>query len=122
MKILTKTGDTTTKISFDNQDDILLLDFQPIISHYNLSGNFCLLHWQARPKGLRGFGVYDSSSLSYYDVNHNKLDILANNCRTLQIDENVHKTNPVAVLLYEKSRLHRSETGSYAILPEGKRI
>jgi hypothetical protein len=43
----------------------LMLDFQPIIDEFKLTGDFKLIHWQARPKGYREFGVYSSVDDSY---------------------------------------------------------
>lgn len=33
--------------------DLLVLDFNPIIETFDLSGHYCLVHFQARPKPLR---------------------------------------------------------------------
>ena len=46
----------------------LMLDFIPIIEQFGLSGDFCLIHWQARPKPWRQWGVYESYSDSYVSV------------------------------------------------------
>lgn len=43
----------------------VVLNFSPIISKYNLEGEYCLIHWRAKPKGLTNWGVYDSSDDSY---------------------------------------------------------
>ncbi len=46
----------------------LFLDFNPIIKFFKLTGNFSLIHWQARPKKYRQWGIYNSQSDSYQSV------------------------------------------------------
>lgn len=43
----------------------LLLDFNPVINEFKLLGNFYLIHWQARPKGHREWGIYHSATDTY---------------------------------------------------------
>lgn len=43
----------------------LLLDFNPIIDEFKLVGNFYLIHWQARPKGHREWGIYSAKDDTY---------------------------------------------------------
>ncbi|WP_146136581.1 hypothetical protein, partial [Aphanothece hegewaldii] len=35
----------------------LIIDFNPLIVFFGLTGHFVLLHYQARPVGLRRFGA-----------------------------------------------------------------
>jgi hypothetical protein len=43
----------------------LVVNFNPIIDEFNLKGNFYLIHWQARPKGYRQWGIYSSKDDTY---------------------------------------------------------
>lgn len=43
----------------------LQLDFNPVIDEFKLKGNYYLIHWQARPKGHREWGIYSSEFDSY---------------------------------------------------------
>ena len=79
----------------------LILDFSPIIFTFDLKGKYLLLHWQARPKGLRKWGFYESITNSYHSPNfcHN-LDLPTSNSRLLQLQENDYKTVPTAVIYF----------------------
>ena len=81
----------------------LELDFNPIIDQFNLSGNFCLIHWQARPKGHREWGIYSSSDDSYRSVS--KLTINHSIVQSLQLDDATAKSIPSAVLFTGENRL-----------------
>lgn len=50
----------------DRPDSELIIDFNPLIDFFKLEGNFCLIHWQAKPKGLRKWGTYDRFLDSYF--------------------------------------------------------
>ena len=39
-------------------DSLITLDFNPIIKAANLVKNFAICHYQARPKGLRRWGIF----------------------------------------------------------------
>lgn len=82
-------------------EQTLFLDFEPIVRTYNLQGDFCLLHWQAKPKGLRQWGLYDNSSQYYYSFKESQFIRQSLIVQPLQIDETEHKTVPTAVLLIE---------------------
>lgn len=76
------------------------LNFHPLIKQFNLVGNYVLIHWQAKPKGLRRFGVYCSTD-SYRAVDYNKLvfdDLPFSRMNAIQVDENYIRTVPTAVL------------------------
>jgi hypothetical protein len=77
----------------------LTLDFNPIIFTFNLKGKYLLIHWQARPKGLRKWGFYDSISDNYYspEFRHN-IQLPASVPQFLQLTENDYKTVPTAVV------------------------
>ena len=66
MKIVQRISKAKFKIStLDVRDSSLELDFNPIIDQFKLTGDFKLIHWQARPKGYREFGIYFSVDDSY---------------------------------------------------------
>lgn len=83
----------------EKPNEPLTLDFNPIIFKFNLEGKYLLIHWQARPKGLRKWGFYDSLSDSYYspDFCHN-IDLPLSQGRLLQLLESDYKTVPTAVI------------------------
>lgn len=73
----------------------LILDFNPIISKFNLKGNFTLIHWQARPKGYREWGIYSSDTDSYISVPGFEIQGLF---KSLQIKDQDAVSIPSAVL------------------------
>lgn len=77
----------------------LLLDFSTLINEFKLSGDFLLIHWQARPKGYRQWGIYSSVDDSYRSVD--ELRINWSKVRSLQLDDKTANTIPSAVLLVE---------------------
>jgi len=97
-------------VTYEHLPDFnLALDFNPIIQRFNLQGSFCLLHWQAKPFGLRRWGVYDGGKDSYVACEWNQIEVLKSP-RCLQIDETVSSTVPTAVLFFEAGVLLASHT------------
>lgn len=82
-------------------DSQLVLNFNPIIDTYNLTGVYVLLHWQAKPKNLRTWGIYDSQSKMYYSVGSDELVFPPTKVRVLDVPETIIKTVPTAVLMFE---------------------
>lgn len=74
---------------------VLDLDFNPIISQFDLKGSFTLIHWQARPKGHREWGIYSSVDDSYRSVA--ELSINFAQIKSLQLDDATATTVPSAV-------------------------
>ena len=91
----------------------LRMDFNPIIEQFRLRGKFCLLHWQAKPFGERRWGVYDGGMDDYVSVKYCELELRVIS-RLLQLDENIIKTVPTAVLLFPNSQL--TKNGYYSII------
>lgn len=92
----------------------LKMDFNPLVETFKLSGQFCLLHWQAKPFGERRWGVYDERLGQYFSCEWNNLAIRSIGI-ILQIDERVVQTVPVAVVCYKDSKV---EKGNYlSIVP-----
>lgn len=77
----------------------LLLDFNPIIDRFKLSGRFKLIHWQARPKGHREFGIYDHELDSYRSLVALE-SIGYGSTQLLQLDDATANTLPSAVICH----------------------
>lgn len=92
----------------------LQMDFNPIIDWFRLRGQFCILHWQAKPFGERRWGLYDAgvdryTSLKYCELQPRVVPQL------LQVDESIIKTVPTAILYFSRSRLVKNDY--YSIVP-----
>ena len=104
MKQITKIQKAKFKVATPGvTNSELELDFQPIINHFNLEGNFILIHWQARPKGHREWGIYSSKDDSYRSTS--ELAINWANVKSLQLDDATAKTIPSAVLYCSDARI-----------------
>lgn len=73
----------------------LFLDFNPLIQKFKLKGNFKLIHWQARPKGYREWGIYHSSTDSYESIPEFEIK---GNFKSLQIPDEQAIAIPSAVI------------------------
>ena len=99
MKVIQKLGVakfqvTTPEIS----DGQLTLDFNPVIEEYNLQGKFALIHWQARPKGYREWGIYEAQTDTYrssfdFPPAYGKM-------KMLMLDDKTASTIPSAVIYF----------------------
>jgi hypothetical protein len=78
----------------------LIIDFNPLIDIFRLTGHFVLLHYQARPVGLRRFGAL-------YAGDYHSLDELEAKTpsRTLYLPEVPGMLPPNAVICYANSRI-----------------
>lgn len=85
----------------------LNMNFAPIIEQFNLGGKFCLLHWQAKPFGLRRWGIYDGENDSYCSTEWQSLEVKAGKIVPLQVDENIIKSVPTAVLYFPGCKISR---------------
>lgn len=86
----------------------LKMDFNPIIERFHLVGNFCLVHWQAKPFGLRRWGVYDAGKDKYYPFSWNGA-VCSTSPKFLQIDEELVKSVPTAVLFFTETTVIQAE-------------
>jgi hypothetical protein len=107
MQIIEKIGLKQFRVSWENiTDSGLLLDFNPLISQFNLQGAFVLEHWQAKPKGLRRWGLYDSTSDNYFPCDYYQIKTGFNlDISSIQIDENLTEARPTAVKLYRNAKI-----------------
>ena len=104
MKAIQKLGKAKFKISTPNvPSSDLELDFNPIIEQFKLEGNFCLIHWQARPKGHREWGIYSSVDDTYQSQGELKVNM--GTVKSLQLNDATAKSIPSAVLYTNAYRL-----------------
>lgn len=99
------------KVNWDDskyEKDIINLDFNPIIKHFNLKqyDDYVLIHWQARPFGLRRWGFYCGKSDQYYGCDHDKAFFSSNSFKLLQLDETKLLNPPSAVVLLANQKIH----------------
>ncbi|WP_324281579.1 hypothetical protein VKI21_06865 [Cyanobacterium aponinum UTEX 3222] len=91
------------------QGSEITLDFNPLIKHFQLEGIYCLLHWQARPRNLRRWGIYDAVCDQYYGLDYDAVKINACEIKLLQIDESKTLFPPTAVLWLNGKLNYRGE-------------
>lgn len=110
---ITVTTSGKVKLTYPAIADFLLeLDFNPFIDRFRLRGQFCIAHWQAKPKGERRWGVYDAGADNYKSLEYDRLQAQVVP-QFLQIDEDIVKTVPTAVILFPNSKL--VQNGYYCI-------
>jgi len=87
-------------------DSLITLDFNPIIKEANLIKNFAICHYQARPKGLRRWGIFYADD--YFSVEKVTSSIPY---ETIWLDESSLTFPPNAVLIHQNCQLvfNRSE-------------
>jgi hypothetical protein len=104
-QVVEKQSHTQFVVYWEEQPEVkLTLSFDDIIRMHKLSGQYCLIHWQAKPFGLRRFGVYDSLG-RYTPLDWNQLIPYSGETEILQVDETLSKRIPVAVMCIKKHRL-----------------
>lgn len=100
MHKIVKVSDRKYSLRWFGQKDPLIMDFNPIVSKYGLFGNFVLLHWQAKPKFLRTWGLYDGGKDQYFVVNTD-LILPERQALLVDVDEKLIATVPTAMILYD---------------------
>lgn len=108
---IVKTGKGKFNINWDYQKyahDVIKLDFNPIINHFNLErfSAYTLIHWQSRPKGLRRWGFYCGKSDQYYGCDHDKAFFDNGTIELLQLDELQLLNPPSAVILLADTQVN----------------
>jgi hypothetical protein len=91
----------------------LQMDFRPIIERFHLKDQFCLVHWQAKPFGERRWGVYDAGNDKYVSLKYEQIEAKVVP-QFLQVDENIVKTVPTAVMLFPNTRIIKN--GYYSLV------
>jgi len=115
-QVIEKIGQSLFTAKWTEKPDVLLkMDFKPLMQRMGLKGKFCLLHWQAKPFGLRRWGVYQSLDDLYYPVDADKLCIKTISF-PIQIDETTVEFPPTAVLWFRNSVIEQKGSFTY-ILP-----
>ncbi len=79
-------------------DSKIIIDFNPVIEVAQAQGNFAMWHYQAKPKGLRKYGVFCSGE--YYSVDR---VIGLTFCETVLAPETKESLPPNAVVLHRNS-------------------
>lgn len=84
----------------------LTVDFS-VFRPWCREGPAVLLHWQARPKGLRRWGLFDCVADQYFGCDWNKLQFPRMvQLVPLQLDERLIQSVPTAVLWIPGARVH----------------
>lgn len=116
---ITHLGDRRFRVSWQHQElekSALLLDFQPLVNVFKLQPPYVLLHWQAKPHGLRRWGVYDGKSNQYYGIDYDRFQTKgATSFTLLQIDETRHNTKPTAVILFPNRTIGVTPHNQYVL-------
>lgn len=98
-KIITRTGKGRFRVVTPSARNFqLMLNFNPLIERFKLKGNYQLIHWQARPKGTREWGIYNSLDDSYSSLE--KFEI-SGKFKSLQIPDSEASSIPSAVILLQ---------------------
>ena len=101
MKNIQKIGEAKFRISTPEvAGSELSLDFSSLIQHFDLKDNFTLIHWQAKPKGHREWGIYTSHDDRYQSVKELKINMA--NVKSLQLPDATATSIPSAVLYTEE--------------------
>lgn len=92
-------------------DSLITLDFNPIIKAANLVKNFAICHYQARPKGLRRWGIF-------YDGNYFSVEKVISSIpyETIWLDESNLTFPPNAVIIHKNCQLILNPSRSEATL------
>jgi hypothetical protein len=98
------------KINWDDSKyckEVITLDFNPLIKRFNLAQypTYTLIHWQARPRGLRRWGCYCGKSDQYYGCDYDKVFFHKGTIELLQLDELQLLNPPSAVVLLANQQL-----------------
>lgn len=102
MKLITKLARAKFAIATEFvAESGIQLDFNPIINQFELTGDYYLIHWQARPKGYREWGVYRAVDDSYHSLP--KIPTVYGAWSSLQLNDVTTVTLPSAVILFRGS-------------------
>lgn len=101
-KIITQLGKARFRLVTVNiPNSQIILDFNPLIHKFQLKGEFSLIHWQARPKKYREWGIYNSVEDSYSSIPDFKIEGIFT---SLQIPDVSAYSLPSAVLMVRHPR------------------
>ena len=112
MKIIKKLSPSRFQVTTEGVvGSDLTLDFAPLIKEHNLSGNYFLIHFQAKPKIHRQWGIYSGKDDSYTSVQD--IVIFSQNSSTLNLDEARHNTVPTCVIYVETNFISSFKNTTY---------
>lgn len=102
-------GEHEVTLSYPGSDHAeLTMTFAPLIERFNLTDGL-LLHWQAKPFGVRCWGVYSILERKYIAVDWDKIHFSMTSMQTLQLNElNYPGVKPTAVLYFPGARLNNN--------------
>lgn len=92
-------------------NSLINLDFNPIIKSANLIKDFAICHYQARPKGLRRWGIFYNDD--YFSVERISSSVPY---ESIWLDETELNFPPNAVIVHRGCRLILNEFQSEATL------
>lgn len=102
MKTIKKIDTAKFEISTEGvENSKLTLDFARIIDEFKLKGDYYLIHWQARPKGFREWGIYSSKTDTYTSTE--EIQISYGGWSTLQLNDKTAQSIPSAVIYFKGS-------------------
>ncbi|NEO86195.1 MAG: hypothetical protein F6J87_18350 [Spirulina sp. SIO3F2] len=99
----------------EHPEQRLWLNFQPLIEHFDLSGQFCLGHWQAKPFGLRRWGIYEHPANIYTPMDYDQFLGGLYWMTFIQVPETQYRSSPSAVILFKNGRLKPLPRDRYTI-------
>lgn len=90
----------------DLPDTRLIMNFEPCVTAANATDNYCLLHWQAKPRGHRRFGIFNKfAGETNYASTDQPLIAADLNIQAIQVDELSLNTIPTAMLYFPNTRV-----------------
>jgi hypothetical protein len=95
-----------------------MLDFNPILKAFKLEHRVGVIeHWQAKPVGLRRWGLYCIMTDQYYSVDADKIRFSGNyKIASLQIPElDYPNIRPTAVKYYEGAFVAKLDKETYMV-------
>lgn len=99
------------QVFYPGQETALILDFKPFIETFTLDEGCCLIHWQAKPKYHRRWGVFDSQKQTYEAFLSLSLE---GSFEAIQLNESEVLTVPTAVLIARSPLIEKD--GDFAII------
>jgi hypothetical protein len=94
----------------------LVVDFGPLVEALNLTGDYCLVHWQARPRGERRWGVFscEGEEHRYQGCWGYRSDLP---CQGFQLNESGVAVVPTAVLVYRDAVVRMGQQFAEIVRP-----
>ncbi|MEC4804433.1 MAG: hypothetical protein SAJ12_10495 [Jaaginema sp. PMC 1079.18] len=89
----------------DKRKELIHLDFCPFLSLPGVKSGL-LLHFQAKPRGMREWGVYSIEEDCYYSRSHSQIEFIGElQQQLLGLDELRFKSNPTALCHFPNATL-----------------